>query len=730
MHTNELLTTFSIAAALGVCLFTVANYLRISAIVLLLIGGVIAGPECLGLVNPHSLREGLGTIISLSVAIILFEGGLSLDLKGYRSVTKEIVGVLTVGVFVTWFGSALLLKLLFQFDWAFCFLAASLIIVTGPTVIGPLLHRIRVTGKLHHILHWEGVLIDPIGVFLALLSFEFFLSVEGGQQWVVLDFFLRFTTGVLLGVAFGLFLDLILRREWIDKDHTNIFVLVMAMLNFCLADLIISESGLLSVTVAGLVLGSRTAPQLRGIVRYKVELKDLLIGLLFVLLAANLQLRSFLDFGWQLIVAVVAIMIIVRPLNIFASTRKSTLTLREKLLLCWIAPRGIVAASMASVFTLRLSEEGMADAVFLETFAYSVIAGTVIVQGFTAGAVARWLGVVQPIPSGWVIVGAHSVARQVAGFFARHKIPVVLVDTNAHEVLLAKRAGLKAIAEDAMQINPDDHVELYECGNLLAFTSNSELNELLCRRWAELLDGTTFRWEDSRFSTETQEHLLIGKRVWHLLPLGRWMQPTEDLLDLRILSSDKHGPPNAEDVMLTWNGSSVAFGPPREIRPEDKEWLVYAAGQTVQRYTLPLLRKNVIFTDQSNLYDLYRELLDMFHQQNSRIETEKLLGEMWSHEEEFTSLVGHGIAIPHARTTEIDKSALMVARPRVSIICPLTGQSVDLVFMLISPEENPDDHLRQLASIARLVGTQKQRDAMLLAESEAILHDEIVNYSR
>ena len=323
-----------------------------------------------------------------------------------------------------------------------------------------------------------------------------------------------------------------------------------------------------------------------------------------------------------------------------------------------------------------------------------------------------------------------SVGRQVAKFLARHKVPAVLIDTNAREILLAKRAGLESIAEDAMQINPDDHEEFYDCGNLLAFTSNSELNELLCRRWGELLDGSAYRWEDSSFASEPHEHLLAGKRVWQSLPLSRWMQPNEDLLDLRILNAAKHPPPRAEDVLLTWDGNSVLIGPPQEIKSDDQEWLAYAAGQSVQINTLPLLRQNVIFTDQKSLYDLYRQLLEIFHQQNEEIEIEPLLNEMWRHEEEFTSLVGHGIAIPHARTTKINKPSLIVARPRTSVTCPLTGHSVDLVFMLISPDESPDDHLQRLARIARLVGTRKQRDAMLQAESEAILHDEIMNYSK
>ena len=257
MHSNEILTTFTVAAALGVCLFTLAGFLQVSAIVVLLIGGVIAGPQVLGIVNPSDLGSGLSTIISLAVAIILFEGGLTLDLKGYRSASKEICRVLTIGVLVTWIGSTLLIWTLFRFDPAFCFLAASLVIVTGPTVIGPLLHRIRVRERLHHILHWEGVLIDPIGVFIALLCYEFYVITDGSHQVVVTEFLMRFFAGAMFGMAFGFLLDLVMRRGWIREDHTNIFVLSMAMLNFGLADLVISESGLLSVTVAGAPPGSR-----------------------------------------------------------------------------------------------------------------------------------------------------------------------------------------------------------------------------------------------------------------------------------------------------------------------------------------------------------------------------------------------------------------------------------------------------------------------------------------
>jgi mannitol/fructose-specific phosphotransferase system IIA component (Ntr-type) len=306
---------------------------------------------------------------------------------------------------------------------------------------------------------------------------------------------------------------------------------------------------------------------------------------------------------------------------------------------------------------------------------------------------------------------------------------VVLIDTNAREVRTAKRAGLKSLAEDAMQINPDDHIELYDCGNLLAFTSNAELNQVLCRRWEELLDGQTYRWQNPSYESEPNEHLMAGKRLWKSLPLSRWMQPNEDVLDLRIESADQGAPPAAESILLTWDGSSILLGPPKEIGPSDKEWLVYDANRADPHHGLPLLRDNVIFTNHSDLFELYREMLGHFQQQHREIAAEQLLNEMWSHEEEFTSLVGHGIAIPHVRTDGIKESVLMVARPQGSLVCPMTGNAVELVFMLLSPTEKPVDHLRQLANIARLVGTQKHRDVILAANSELGLHDAIMNYA-
>ena len=716
MHPHELMTTFTVAAALGVCLFSVAGYMRMPAIVVLLLGGVLVGPEVLGWIDPAALGHGLGTIISLAVAIILFEGGLTLDLHGYRSENREILKILTIGVLVTWLGTTGLLRLIFGFDWAFCLLASSLVIVTGPTVIGPLLHRIRAQPRLQTILHWEGVLIDPIGVFIALLCFEYMLSTQG-TGLVFQDFVLRFATGGLLGMTFGYALDFVLRRRWMDEGHTNIFVLAMAMLNFTIADLVVSESGLLSVTIAGLVLGMRKTPKQREIVSYKAELKDFLIGLLFVLLAANLKLGAFFDYGWKLALVVLAMMLLIRPLNVFLSTLGSQLTLNDKLFLSWIAPRGIVAASMASVVALELKASGIENAQFIESFTYSVIAATVIFQGGTAGWMGRQLNVLRQVPKGWVIVGGHALGRQICRFLQRRGIDAVLVDTNTHEVRTAHQEGLSALNEDAMLLKPEEHPSLYGCGNLLALTPNPDLNRMLCQRWAELLEGKQLlRWERSGYQTTENEHLLVGTRIWAQMPLNRWMDRNSEPAPLHIIHPHAADPPPAlGDILVTVRDGTVILGNPGELSDKDSEWLVYDRRQGQQRLHLPLHREDILFSDCGDLKELYREMIEHIRNRIPELNTERLIADMWSREEDYTSLLGNGIALPHAWSPVIDQTQVVVARPKVEVTCPLTKRKIEMVFMLLSPEGKAEEHLDHLAFIARLIGSEAQRERILHA---------------
>ena len=383
----DILITLTVAIFAGIFFTILSRHLKVPVIVFLLGGAVALGPEGIGLITPNALGKFLPIIISLSVSIILFEGGLTLDVRGYRRCSSVIKRLLSIGAIVTWLGAALCIWLVFKPHYSLALLAGSLIIVTGPTVITPLLKRLKVNAHIHHILHWESVLIDPIGVFIALLCFEWVLGQSHGLA--VAHFFLRTGAGLILGLSGGWLIYACMQHRLIPERMSNSFTLASALLLFGISEWIIPEAGLLSVTTAGFFVGIKSPPKLKEIRLFKAELADLLVGLLFLLLAARLEIAQFVQFGWAGLFLLLLIMLVVRPLNVFFSTLGSHLNWREKTFLSWIAPRGIVAASLASLFSMALIRAGDKNGAWLiEIFTYSVITATVILQGFSAYFVA------------------------------------------------------------------------------------------------------------------------------------------------------------------------------------------------------------------------------------------------------------------------------------------------------------------------------------------------------
>ncbi|MFT7624639.1 MAG: NhaP-type Na+/H+ or K+/H+ antiporter, partial [Myxococcota bacterium] len=357
MHSEPVLT-LGLAAVAGVTLMSLGSRLGVPSIALLLLGGVGLGPSGLGWVDPEGLGHGLEQVIKMAVAVILFEGGLTLDISGYKKAPVVIGRMLTIGVLITWLGAAAALYAFAGLSPAVSLLGGSLVIVTGPTVVSPLLRRLNVRDRLFHVLYWEGVLIDAVGVFAAILCFEW-ATATAGYLWPVADFALRLGLGIGAGGLAGLFLDKLLRSTFIHDEMVNIFVLSFAIFLFGICDAILVESGILAVIVAGLVLGFRKPPRLRSVKRFKLELTELAIGLLFILLSARLDLQRFIEFGDVLLILLAIVMFGLRPINILVSTWGQPFDWREKAFMSWLAPRGIVAASMASLVTLRLTELGI-----------------------------------------------------------------------------------------------------------------------------------------------------------------------------------------------------------------------------------------------------------------------------------------------------------------------------------------------------------------------------------
>lgn len=478
-HGHHMLVTAVAAISIGSMLVVLSHRLNLPSIVLLLLGGVLLGPVAIGIVRPDSLGEGLMVIVELGVGLILFEGGLTLERDGYRSAPAMIKRLLTVGVLITWAATTLLIRLIVDLEWAHAILAAALVIVTGPTVIAPLLKRLKISPRLHSILHWEAVLIDPIGVFIAVLCYEW--VAEHGGQIALVNLGIRIGIGMGVGVIGGALMLLAVRRRLVPRETVNVFALAGAVLTFGVADAVIPKAGLLAVTVSGFIFGLAGTTGMKQVRRFKAEITDLLIGTLFILLAARLEFAQFREFGWQGALVVGLTMLLVRPLGILVCSWRLDLSLQERTFLSWVAPRGIVAASLASLFAIGLEARGAENPRFVETFTYSVIIATIVLQGLTAGPVAKALGVSRPEPRGWLIVGAHALGQRVAAFIRDvAKLPVTLVDTNTRAVGDATAHGATALQGDAREaVDLMDRHGLSDVGNVLALTDNEDLNVLL-----------------------------------------------------------------------------------------------------------------------------------------------------------------------------------------------------------------------------------------------------------
>lgn len=718
---GEVLETIVIALAAGVTLVVLARKLNVSAIVLLLVGGVVLGPVGVGIVRPDSLGPLLPAIVSLSIGLILFEGGLTLDLRGYQVASSVILKLLSLGVLITWLTTATGVAFLFGHSSSFALLAGSLVIVTGPTVLVPLLKRIKVQPVLHSILHWEGVLIDPIGVFVAILCFEW--ATGFGGQHVLANFGLRVLVGLGAGGAAGLGLGWLIRRQIIDEDMIDIVPLAAAALVFGIAEAVASESGLLATTVAGFVLGALRPAELKRIRRFKGAITDLLIGTLFILLAARLQPDQFRAFGVRGALLVLGVMLVVRPLNIFVCTAGESLRWNQRAFLSWVAPRGIVAASMSSLFALRLQERGVADAKFIETFTYSVIVATILAQGSTAGWLAKRLKLQRPAPTGWLIVGASVLAREAAAFIARvARVPVALIDLNPRLVREARAAGLRAVHADARDVAPlQEEPDFQGLGNLLTLTDNEDLNSLLCHRWSEVF-GTrhVFGWH-SGIGTAGVADELADAAVWRQLPRPTALSGDLGRRRAHLSASkvaDDESPLPTGTLMVAWP-NNVVLDPDNEERPsvgDEAEALVLVR----EGGHLPdAMRPELFVRTKSTRYeDLLAELIERLVSVAPKLPAERMKDEMLEREKVFPSAIGRGVAIPHTYEKAVPARLCAVAQVPAGLEMDAPdGAPIRLVFMPVGPPGDPEGHLALLAEIAKLVADERVRNKLMEADS-------------
>lgn len=485
MSHHVLLLLVSIGV-LSLCAQWLAWRMRVPAILFLLGFGLLMGPAT-GLLVPDELfGELLFPFISLSVAVILFEGALTLrfsDIRGHGAVVFRLI---TWGVLILWIGVACFSHWFVGMEWPLAFLFGAIMTVTGPTVIMPMLQAVRPSPAVARILRWEGILVDPIGAILAVLTFTVIIATQTTNTWAEIGSLLlrMLISGVLLGAVAGFVWGRALRRYWVPRFLHNVATLLVVFAVFAIADTVASESGLLAVTVMGVWLANTRGLHIRELLDFKESLSILLISGLFIILAARLDFGQLQAVGWSALMVMLGIQFIARPLKVLVCSRGTRLSWPERLLLGWIGPRGIIAAAISAVFALRLESEGIAGAGMLVPMAFVVIVGTVVLQSLTARPLAKMLGAVEPEPEGILMYGSNSFSRALALVLQEAGFRVLISHSDWDSLREARMQGIPTYYGNPMSNHAERTLELSGIGRLFAVSRNAEMNQLACTYFA------------------------------------------------------------------------------------------------------------------------------------------------------------------------------------------------------------------------------------------------------
>ena len=478
MPHSESALTVALAVAAGVVIQCAARSLRVPAIILLLAAGVALGPSLLGWIHPQALGQTLFMIVDFAVAVILFEGALNLELGRLRREERVIRRLVTWGALVSLAGGALAARFWLDWGWTASLLFGSLVVVTGPTVVGPLVRDLRLQPRLQTVLEAEGILIDPIGALLAILVLQITLAPDPTSgmlhQLPVLGW--RLAVGIAFGAAGGAALIALLRLPRLVHGLENIVTLALVVLLFHLSEHVVPPSGLLAVTVAGLVVGNVKSPVAEDLREFKDQLTVLLIGTVFVLLAADIDLSEMASLGWAALGVLLTLILIVRPLGVWLATWRTALTTRERVFVAAIAPRGIVAAALASLTASALAADSAAGGPELRALVFVVIAGTVTFAGAAAWPLARALQLRLPRRDRVAILGAQGLGMALGRELRKAGQAVVFVDADPQRCLRAQEDGFQVVFGDALQDRTLRRLSIELVGTFVGVTFNDSLN--------------------------------------------------------------------------------------------------------------------------------------------------------------------------------------------------------------------------------------------------------------
>lgn len=467
---------------LGIAAQVIADRVRMPSILLLLTIGIVAGPVTGWLAPDDLFGPLLAPMVSYAVGVILFEGGLGLRLRELAGVSRVMWSLVIVGAILTLGAASAVGIVIMDLPTGIALLLASILVVSGPTVVGPLLRVVRPRARVATVLEWEGIIIDPVGAMLAVIVFDAVLHDEVGSPALQIVRFLL--AGVAVGAVVAGFMVLVLARFWIPDFLRSSVTLALVVVAFAGANALVEEAGLLSTIVLGMVLANQRRVRVDDIVEFSENLRVPLISVLFIVLAARLDLDEMANLGWGTAVLIVVLVLLVRPLAVLISTARSSLTWSERAVIAAVAPRGIVAASISSVFAIQLAGADVEGAGELVPVTFAVIIATVVIYGLGAPALSKRLGVTRPEPSGMLLVGGDEVSRGIAAAVQDAGARVVIVPGNWSDAYLARAEGLEVYGNELLG-HHDELLQFEGPRSVLVLTDNDEFNSLVSLQLAD-----------------------------------------------------------------------------------------------------------------------------------------------------------------------------------------------------------------------------------------------------
>lgn len=522
--------------------------LRLPAILFLLLTGIMLGPVS-GLLDPDALfGDLLFPFISLSVAIILFEGSLTLKRQELKDIGSSVRNMVSYGAVLNACITTVATHYLIGLNWSLSALFGAIMVVTGPTVIMPMLRSVRPNARIAKALRWEGIVIDPLGALFAVLVFEWIMAQQGSTELThaLLVFGQTILVGSALGVVGGYGFGLLLRHHWLPEYLHNFAAVALVIASFALSNTLAHESGLLAVTVMGIWLANMPGVHTRDILNFKETMTVILVAVLFILLAARINAEALLQLGWGAVGVLLIMQFIARPLKVLLSTLGSTLTINERLLLAWIGPRGIVAAAVSAVFALKLEQLNIANAELLVPLAFSIIIGTVVIQSATARLLAKTLNVTEPDTQGYLIIGANPVAVTIAKALDTAGIKSLLCDSNWEHIRKARMAGLATYYGNPISNHADLHLELAGLGGMLGLSPYHNQNTAAALRFREdfgirqiftLATTEDEKDHDKHRASEFYRGQVLFNESLHYMDLYRWSDAAVQIKNTQLSDS-------------------------------------------------------------------------------------------------------------------------------------------------------------------------------------------------